>query len=232
MKIDESAESDDTVHDRRQRRKPSYLEAVRMYGGGGRQTLRSKGLSFDVWIAASADDGSLYINHCMYVNRRGMLITDEASARRNPFHVPRQSHGSFLVLVRSADDDTEKQMRTMEPPSHAEINMSRSPEHMQALRDVRKQIESRIRDILFADSDQERRHRVVRLGRQYCRIKRDSGVQTKLDVFVKKPEKNRDGAKVAVTASTAQTTKKKGKGVIDTTHEHDRGPTNTTSNGW
>ena len=224
VKIDESAESDDTVHDRRQRRKPSYLEAVRMYGGGGRQTLRSKGLSFDVWIAASADDGSLYINHCMYVNRRGMLITDEASARRNPFHVPRQSHGSFLVLVRSADDDTEKQMRTMEPPSHAEINMSRSPEHMQALRDVRKQIESRIRDILFADSDQDDVTELSDLA-DILPIKRDSGVQTKLDVFVKKPEKNRDGAKVAVTASTAQTTKKKGKGVIDTTHEHDRGPT-------
>ena len=138
VKIDGSAEQDELTRDEREKRTPPYLEAVRMYGGGGKQTLRSEELSFDIWIAASTDDDELYYNRCMYVNKRGMLITDEASVRRNPFHVSRQSHGSFLVLVKASDDFTEKQMRTMEPPSHAEISTSRSPEHKSALRDVRR----------------------------------------------------------------------------------------------
>lgn len=230
VKIDESTEQDELTRDKRQRRPPSYLEAVRMYGGGSKQTLQSEGLSFDVWIAASADDDGLYNNHCMYVNKRGMLITDEASTRRNPFHVSRQSHGSFLVLVRASDDATEKQMRTMEPPSHAEISISRSPEHASALRDVRKQIQSRIRDILFADSDQDDVTELSGLA-DILPIKRDSGDQTSLDAFVSKPEKSRGGAKVAVTASTVRTTKKTGEGGDYTPSEHNRGTTTPPKEG-
>ena len=230
VKIDESTEQDELARDKRQRRPPSYLEAVRMYGGGGKQALRSEGLSFDVWIAASADDDGLYGNHCMYVNKRGMLITDEASARRNPFHVSRQSHGSFLVLVRASDDVTEKQMRTMEPPSHAEISISRSPEHASALRDVRRQIQSRIRDILFADSDQDDVTELSDLA-DILPIKRDSGDQTNLDAFISKPENNRGGAKAAVTASTVRTTKKTGEGGDYTPNEHGGGTTTPPKEG-
>ena len=223
VKIDESAESDEVARDRRKKRPPSYLEAVRMYGGGGKLTLRSGEMSFDVWIAASTHDDNRYNNHCMYVNKKGMLITGEKSTRRNPFHVSRQSHGSFLVLVKSSDDATEKQMRTMEPPSHAEINTSRSPEHKQALHDVRKQIESRIREILFADSDQDDATELTDLA-DILPIKRDSGDQTKLDAFVRKPKKKRVGAKGTGTDSTNSTTKKGRSGGGGTTDEHNKKP--------
>ncbi len=219
--IDESAESDEVVRDGRQKRTPPYLEAVRMYGGGN-HTLRSGEMSFDVWIAASAHDDSLYSNQCMYVNGKGMLITNETSIRRNPFHVSRQSHGSFLVLVKSADDATEKQMRAMEPPSHAEIDTLRSPEYKQALQDVRKQIETHIREILFADSDQDDVTELTDLA-DILPIKRDSGNQTKLDAFVRKPEKKRASVKAVVTDSMNRTTKKGGGGG-DTTDEHDKKP--------
>ena len=219
VKIDESAESDEAERDGRQKGTPLYLDAVRMYRGSNR-TLRSGGMSFDVWIAASAHDDGLYSNHCMYVNKKGMLITNEASTRRNPFHVSRQSHGSFLVLVRSSDDATEKQMRAMEPPSHAEIDTSRSPEYKPALQDVRKQIESRIRDILFADSDQDDVTELTDLA-DILPIKRDSGNQT-LDAFIRKPEKKRAGVKAVVTGSVNGTTKKGGGGGEGTTDEHDK----------
>ena len=229
VKIDGSTEQDELTRDRRVKRTPSYLEAVRMYGGGGKQTLRSEGLSFDVWIAASADDDGLYGNRCMYVNKRGMLITDEASSRRNPFHASRQSHGSFLVLVRASDDATEKQMRAMEPPSHEEIRISRSPEHESALRDVRRQIQSRIKDILFADSDEDDVTELSDLA-DILPIKRDSGDQTSLDAFVSKPEKDRGGAKAAITASTGRATKKGGKDV-DTPGEPKGGTTTPPKEG-
>ena len=221
VKIDESAEQDELTLDKRQKRTPSYLEAVRMYGSGSKQTLQSGGLSFDVWIVASADNDGLYGNQCMYVNKRGMLITDEASIKRNPFHISRQSHGSFLVLVRASNDATEKQMRTMEPPSHAEISIPRSPEHGPALRDVRGQIQSRIRDILFAGSDQDDITELSALA-DILPIKRDSGDQTNLDAFVSKPEKNRGGVKAAVTVSTSRTTKKTGRGGGCASNEHGR----------
>lgn len=189
---------DETALDGRQRRTPSYLEAVRMYRGGGKRVLRSGDMSFDVWIAASAHDDSLYSNHSMYVNRKGMLITNETSTRRNPFHTARQSHGSFLVLVKSSDDSTEKQMRAMEPPSHAEIDVSRSPECKQVLQEVRKQIEECIRDILFADSDKDDVTELTNLADILPIKRQDSGNQTDLDAFAGKPRKRRAVVKAIV----------------------------------
>ena len=221
IKIDESAEPGDVVaYDKRQSRPPQYLEAVRMYRGGGKMTIQSEGLQFDVWIAASADDDTMYINHSMYVNKMGMLITDEASSRRNPFHISGMTHGSFLVLVKSADDATEKQMRTMEPPSHAEIDIQRAPEHRNALRDIRKQIKSRVRDILFDDSDQDDVTELSDLA-DILPIKRDSGEQTSLDTFVRKPDKSRRGVKATTSTGGKTGNTGGGGGGHDTTHEPD-----------
>lgn len=186
-------EIDEAVEDIDKRRKstPSYLTAVSIYGSGGnhhKHNVQSGGLSFDVWITVSVDDAMAYENICMYVNRNGMLITDEKARRRNPFHIHAQSHGSFLVLVRSADDSTEKQMRDMEPPSHREIDVLRSPEHQTALSKIRKYIETHIRDILFADSDRDDIRELTDLA-DILPIKQDVGVQTKLDAFVRKPKK-------------------------------------------
>ncbi len=187
VKIDESAESD-MPKDKRQKRTPAYLEAVRMYDGGSKKTISSEGLSFDIWAAASSEDDNKYENICMYVNKRGMLITREKSTRRNPFHIQRQTRGSFLVLVKSADDFTERQMRDMEPPSHAEIKVSKSPDYIDALRNIKMKIESHVRDMLFADSDPNDVAELSDLA-DILPIKRDAEEQTKLDVFITKPKK-------------------------------------------
>ena len=191
VKIDESSKSGDVLQDKRRTRTPSYLEAVRMYRGkSDKQNIRFGELSFDAWIAASADDDNMYENRCLFVNKKGMLITAEQSIKRNPFHVQNQSHGSFLVLVRSADDNTEKHMREMEPPSHAEIDVLKSPEHKPTLRKIKEHIESRIREILFADSDQDNVTELSDLA-DILPIKRDAENQTKLDAFIRKSKKKR-----------------------------------------
>ena len=219
----------DAMSDKR-KAAPSYMDAVRMYMGGGSIPVQSGGLSFDVWIEASAHDDAQYSNQCMYVNRRGMLITGEASSRRNPFHVPRQSHGSFLALVRSSDDDTEKQMRAMEPPSHAEIDISRSPERRQALREVRNKIEMRIRDILFADSDQDDVTELAELA-DLLPIKRDSGTQTDLDAFVRKPGGRRAGAGVVVPDKTGGQSKGEDSGAPSRAYPGQKAPRAGESDG-
>ena len=203
VKIDESIE--DVHTDKRRKTIPSHLVAVSMYGSGSdsgsggtyhKHVVQSGELSFDVWIAVSVDNDRLYDNCCMYVNRNGMLITDEKSRKRNPFHTYAQSHGSFLVLVMSADVHTEKHMRFMEPPSHREIDVSRSPEYKTALRKIRKDIETRIHAILFADSDQDDITELTDLA-DILPIKQDAGVQAKLDAFVRKPRKKRGDMTVA-----------------------------------
>lgn len=228
VRIDEFAESNE-VYNERQKKIPSYLQAVHMYRSANKQTLRFEGLSFDVWIEASADDDRMYENQCMYVNKKGMLITNETSLRRNPFHVQRQSHGSFLVLVKSSNDDTEKQMRVMEPPSHAEIDVSKSPKYRQALRDVRTHLESRIKDMLFADSEQDDVTELSDLA-DILPIKRDAGDQTNLDAFVTRTKKNQDDTKAVVTAGK-RTVKDKDGGKSDTTHKSGEGLTTPLTEG-
>ena len=64
-------------------------------------------------------------NRVAYVNRRGMLITDEKPFRRNPFSARIGDIGKYVAIMWAADDKTDARVRTMEPPTHETIEFER-----------------------------------------------------------------------------------------------------------
>ncbi len=59
-----------------------------------------------------------------YVNRRGMLITDDPIYKRNPFQA-KLPWAKYAAVVRADNDDTDTRIREMEPPDHSSIQHDR-----------------------------------------------------------------------------------------------------------
>lgn len=58
-------------------------------------------------------------NRVAYVNRRGMLITQEKKFKMNPFHMPiGRGWAKYAAVVMANDSKTDKKIRAMEPPDH------------------------------------------------------------------------------------------------------------------
>ena len=84
-------------------------EPIRVSGKFGKLNLK---------IATGNDNME---NRVAYINSRGMLITAEKSFKNNPF-CARIEIGKYVAIVCAADDETEKKIREMEPPTHKLIN--------------------------------------------------------------------------------------------------------------
>ena len=99
-------------------------------------------------------------NTIAYINRKGMMITDEKQTKKNPFH-PRinSDMGRFFAVLRAADDKTDALIRRMEPPTHEAIEYERISDDgitKAALANIRKSIDSYIRKRLGAASTEQK----------------------------------------------------------------------------
>lgn len=75
------------------------------------------------YLKIAVDDESMK-NRIAYINRRGMLVTDEKSFIKNPFYSSISS-GKYVAVVWAADDNTDACVRVMEPPTHESIEYKR-----------------------------------------------------------------------------------------------------------
>ena len=94
-------------------------------------------------------------NRIAYVNRRGMLVTDTRQRRSNPFYKAiGRGWANYAAVIMASDDETDKKIREMEPPSHGTIEPGLITDHKKreameaALGDVRDEITTIISDAL------------------------------------------------------------------------------------
>ncbi len=100
-------------------------------------------------------------NRIAYVNRRGMLITDDKTFNTNPFSTSvGKGWAKYAGVVMAEDDRTAEQIRNMEPPNHHAIEFKRINDERQ--REITKknlkQIQKNIEDFVsqnIADTDEE-----------------------------------------------------------------------------
>lgn len=64
-------------------------------------------------------------NSAAYVNRRGMLITNDKTRKNNPFFIKGFENLNYAMVIRAKDDGTDKRIRKMEPPDHKRLQLSR-----------------------------------------------------------------------------------------------------------
>lgn len=99
-------------------------------------------------------------NRVAYVNRRGMLITDERTKKKNPFRVNFQ-WGKYSAVLMAADDATDKKIRKMEPPDHRSIEAGRlrtaGPDRLMkdGLNSIQKKLTEYIESVLEKDSQKD-----------------------------------------------------------------------------
>lgn len=97
-------------------------------------------------------------NRVAYINRRGMLVTEEKSFGKNPFHVRLGGFGKFVATIRAVDDKTDMRIRQMEPPTHESIEYKRISDQKErkntkdSLREVQDKIYNYIKDKIGIDS--------------------------------------------------------------------------------
>ena len=119
------------------------------------EKIRGEFGSFELKVATGADTMG---NRVAYVNRRGMLITDEKQFRKNPFGVRLPESGNFAAVMRAADDRTDERVRKMEPPTHETIEYERlnDPDERSktesALREIQRMVIDHIKTKLNIDS--------------------------------------------------------------------------------
>ncbi len=90
-------------------------------------------------------------NRIAYVNRRGMLITDEKSFKKNPFTTSVGSGwAKYAGVVMAQDDKTDEKIREMEPPNHQAIEFKRVNDEgeREATKKDLKQIQKKIEDFV------------------------------------------------------------------------------------
>lgn len=109
------------------------------------ETISGKFGNFSVKVQA---DDDLTSSGICYVNRKGMLITNEKSLKRNPFYNRSVVGASdrFAAVIVAADDATDEEIRKMEPPSHESISY-RSIEDAEEREEKKSQL-MEIRDLL------------------------------------------------------------------------------------
>lgn len=95
--------------------------------------------SFELRVATGEETMK---NQIAYINRRGMLITEERRFKKNPFHPRLSGIGKFVAVIRAVDDETDARVRQMEPPTHEAIEYERLSN-----RDERIKTEKELREI-------------------------------------------------------------------------------------
>ena len=93
-------------------------------------------------------------NRVAYVNRRGMLITDEKSLKKNPFRV-KFGWARFSAVLVAADDGTDTRIRAMEPPDHQSIEYGRIRDRKKLAKTEKdlRHIQSKIHDFISSALD-------------------------------------------------------------------------------
>ena len=95
-------------------------------------------------------------NRVVYVNRRGMLITDEKRFSKNPFSA-QFDMGRYVAVIWAADDTTDAVIRDMEPPTHESIEYKRieEPDKREKIRKQLREVSEKIRDHIKQKLDLE-----------------------------------------------------------------------------
>ena len=107
--------------------------------------------AFDVYLDCSPGAPK----NVAYINRKGMLITNDRDKKSNPFHPwGSGSWPDFVAVVIAKDDATDQLIRQMENPSHDSISVNRlnEPECSEIkniLADVNKEIGETIKSKIF-----------------------------------------------------------------------------------
>ena len=116
--------------------------------GGGGSSTRWK---FDLKISTDGDEMK---NRVAYINRRGMLITDEKRFSKNPFY-PNIEMGKYVAVVCASNDATDARIREMEPPTHESIEYKRIEEQdkRQKIKEVFENVSNQIRDQIMKKLD-------------------------------------------------------------------------------
>ena len=102
------------------RNRRHYYDIIK--NSGRPDKISGKFGSFELKVSVGDDSMG---NRIAYVNRRGMLITDEKAFRKNPFHARLGEAGRFAAVLRATDDKTDERVRRMEPPTHETIEYER-----------------------------------------------------------------------------------------------------------
>lgn len=111
--------------------------------------------SFYLKVAANEDTMK---NRVAYINRRGMLITDESVFKRNPFRVKLGHNIKYMAIVYAADDKTDAKVRSMEAPNHQAIEYMKLTDNAERdrvkdeLRKLNRAIVERIKERLNLNS--------------------------------------------------------------------------------
>ena len=130
----------------------SYRDYYEIIKKGGRPfKINGKFGSFELRVSTGE---KIIENRVAYVNRRGMLITEEKTFKKNPFHVRLGGIGRFAAVIRAADDKTDERVRRMEPPTHETIEYWRLSDRAERnttksdLADIAKNIADHIKEKL------------------------------------------------------------------------------------
>ena len=99
-------------------------------------------------------------NRIAYVNRRGMLITDERTFKKNPFSTSAgKGWAKYAGVVIAQDDKTDEKIRELEPPNHSTIELERvnDQEKRELIKKELKEIQKKITDFVneHIDSNDE-----------------------------------------------------------------------------
>ncbi len=112
---------------------------------GGWEKIEGKFGRFTLKAVTGDDDMD---NRVAYINRRGMMITDEKSRRKNPFHPRLGDIGNFMAVICAEDDRTDERIRKMEPPTHETIEFERiaDPNERKSTDQLLKILGDKVRD--------------------------------------------------------------------------------------
>ena len=116
-----------------------------------------------------------------HINRRGMLITSSRELQDNPLYPQRTGQWSpWCAVTMAADEQTDAQLRTMEPPAHdaLQIGQLRNPSNQEQvtreLLDQRRQIRDFLRKALD-DANQRNSDNVEELAKLFPKTSMTKG---------------------------------------------------------
>ena len=114
--------------------------------------------SFELLLTVNKKDME---NRVAYVNKRGMMITDDKRFKTNPFNARLSlDMGKFAAVLWAIDNITDERIRKMEPPTHESIDYTRLDQPQlentkKQLKAIQSDITKYIRGILEKDSETE-----------------------------------------------------------------------------
>ena len=142
------------------RREPAkhYYHLIRN-ANAQEEEIQGKIGTFSMRLDVGNDD---YPNRIAYINRRGMLVTDDKRWCHNPFSVSvGVGWAKYVAVLRATDDKTDERIRKMEPPNHKSIEYKRIIDVQERdktktkLAEVRKVIEEIVGAATNAGSDRQ-----------------------------------------------------------------------------